>query len=394
MEQKKTWIIRGLSVLGLFILIGLAIMQYQETGFDGAFARNLPKMLLAVAALLAMLIKTFLSADRKKADKSAVQAGFDHAAYNFKPEDKRAKKLFHRGYTASCANNYRRSDFWYNRALKAAKSNAARAEIQSFIGLNAREQGKFTEAQKILEAAAAADRTCVGAWCQLVDVYAARKDFTGAMRIAEQGLGFCPQSIALLSRTGDCALRLGNYETALRDFSAAQRLDPSSAVLAGNSAVAYAGLGDAQNAYAEAAHAQALGYNNYNSLMQKIEHYLRLYEARRVHYTGVFTLETADGDYIEACNESQLYSALQSVFREECEFLILTPPAPIQGVLFMQTTKIDGGAIVEVGVGEDCRFREAYHCVCSETEASRMLMAFLTEQHLPEFSLFTKTDRE
>ncbi len=394
MEKSKPWIIRGLAVLGLLIFITAFISQYQAHGLDAVLTRRLPQMILAVAALFAMLVKSFLPSNRTKASKAEIQAGFDHATQSFRPEDKRAKKIFYRGYTASCENNYRPSDFWYKHALKAAKSAAARAEILSFLGMNALEQGKYSEAQQILEESAATDRTCVGAWCKLADVYAARRDIAGAMQIAERGLSFCPQSVALLSRTGDCAFRLENYETALRDFRAAQRLDPSSAVLAGNIAVAYAGLGDAQNAYAEAAHAQALGHKNYSAVLQKVEHLLHVYEARRIHYTGAFTLETADGDFIEDCNETQLYSALQAVFREESEFLILTPPAPIQDVLFMQTTKAEGAVIIEVCVGEDCRFREAYHCVCSEVEAAQMFMAFLTEQRLPDAHRFSKTEKE
>lgn len=393
MEKNKAWIMRGLAVLGLLIYIMLFISQYQAHGLDAVLTRRLPQMILVVAALFAMLVKTFLPANKNQVNKAEIQAGFDHAVQSFRAEDARAKKIFYRGYAASCANNYRPSDFWYKRALKAAKSSSARAEILSFLGINALEQGKYTEAQQILEEAAATDRTCVGAWCKLSDVYAARRDITGAMQIAERGLGFCPQSVALLSRTGDCAFRLENYETALRDFRIAQRLDPTSAILAGNVAVAYAGLGDAQNAYAEAAHAQALGYKDYNAVLKKVEHLLHVYEARRIHYTGAFTLETAEGDFIEDCNEAQLYAALQAVFREESEFLILTPPAPIQDVLFMQTTKADDAVIVEVAVGEDCRFREAYHCVCSESEAARMFMALLTEQRLPEFSRFSKTER-
>ncbi len=394
MEKNKAWLIRGLAVLGLLIYITLFISQYQTHGLDAVLTRRLPQMILVVAALFAMLIKTFLPSNGTKISKAEIQAGFDHAVQSFRAEDARAKKIFYRGYAASCENKYRPSDFWYKRALKAAKSPSARAEILSFLGMNALEQGKYTEAQQILEESAATDRTCVGAWCKLSDVYAARRDVAGAMQIAERGLGFCPQSVALLSRTGDCAFRLENYETALRDFKMAQRLDPTSAVLAGNVAVAYAGLGDAQNAYAEAAHAQALGHKNYDAVLGKIASLLRVYEARKVHYTGAFTLETAEGDFKEDCNEAQLYAALQAVFREESEFLILTPPAPIQDVLFMQAAKSDDGSIyVEVAVGEDCRFREAYHCVCSESETARMFMALLTEQRLPEFSRFSKTER-
>lgn len=394
MNSKKNWMIRGLAVFGLLIYILLFISQYQAHGLDAVLTHRLPQMILVVAALFAMLVKSFLPSNQAKAlPKSEIRAGFDRAAQSFRAEDARAKKIFYYGYAASCKNKYRNSDFWYKRALKAAKSPAARAEILSFLGINALEQGKYSEAQQILEESAATDRTCVGAWCKLSDVYAARRDIAGAMQIAERGLGFCPQSVALLSRTGDCAFRLENYEAALRDFKTAQRIDPSSAVLAGNVAVAYAGLGDAQNAYAEAAHAQALGHTNYNVVLGKIASLLRVYEARKVHYTGAFTLETAEGDFIENCNEAQLYAALQAVFREESEFLILTPPAPIQDVLFIQTTTADGAVIVEVAVGEDCRFREAYHCVCSEVEAAKMFMSFLTEQRLPEFSRFSKTER-
>lgn len=394
MNQKKTWVLRGLAVLGLLIFITAFISQYQAHGLDAVLTQRLPQMILAVAALFAMLVKSFLPSGGKKQDKASVRAGFDHAAQSFRAEDKRAKKLFYRGYAASCADNYRASDFWYRRALKTVKNASARAEILSFLGLNAREQGKYTEAQRILEEATATDRTCVGAWCQLADVYSARRDIAGAMRVAERGLGFCPQSVALLSRTGDCAFQLENYETALRDFKAAQRLDPTSAVLAGDVAVAYAGLGDAQNAYAEVAHAQALGHKNQEAIAQKVAHLLHVYEARRVHYTGAFTLEVADGDFIENCNEAQLYSALQAVFRGESEFLILTPPAPIQDVLFMQAAKSDDGSVlVEVAVGEDCRFREAYARRSTESETAQMFMSFLTEQRLPDSHHFSKTEK-
>ncbi len=278
--------------------------------------------------------------------------------------------------------------------VRRQKTRQSVCACGSFLGLNAREQGKYTEAQRILEESTATDRTCVGAWCQLADVYSARRDIAGAMRVAERGLGFCPQSVALLSRTGDCAFQLENYETALRDFKAAQRLDPTSAVLAGDVAVAYAGLGDAQNAYAEVAHAQALGHKNQEAIAQKVAHLLHVYEARRVHYTGAFTLEVADGDFIENCNEAQLYSALQAVFRGESEFLILTPPAPIQDVLFMQAAKSDDGSVlVEVAVGEDCRFREAYARRSTESETAQMFMSFLTEQRLPDSHHFSKTEK-
>lgn len=394
MEKNKAWLIRGLAVLGLLIYIMLFISQYQTHGLDAVLTRRLPQMILVVAALLAMLIKTFLPSNGTKISKAEIQAGFDRAVQSFRAEDARAKKIFYRGYAASCENKYRPSDFWYKRALKAAKSPSARAEILSFLGMNALEQGKYSEAQQILEESAATDRTCVGAWCKLSDVYAARRDVAGAMQIAERGLGFCPQSVALLSRTGDCAFRLENYETALRDFKQAQRLDPTSAVLAGNVAVAYAGLGDARNAYAEAAHAQALGHKNCDAVLGKIASLLRVYEARKVHYTGAFTLETAEGDFIEDCNEAQLYAALQAVFREESEFLILTPPAPIQDVLFMQAAKSDNGSIlVEVAVGEDCRFREAYARRSTESETAQMFMSFLTEQRLPDSHRFSKTER-
>lgn len=390
----KPWVIRGLAVLGLLIFITAFITQYQTHGLDAVLTRRLPQMILAVAVLFAALVKSFLPSSGKKVDKASVQAGFDRATQSFRSEDKRAKKVFYRGYAASCENNYRQSDFWYKRALKKAKSVSARAEILSFLGLNALEQGKYTDAQRLLEESTAVDRTCVGAWCQLADVYLARRDIAGAMQVAERGLGFCPQSEALLSRTGDCAFRLENYETALRDFRAAQRIDPSSAVLAGNVAVAYAGLGDAQNAYAEAAHAQALGHANYNVILEKITHLLRVYEARKVHYTGVFTLELETGEYIEDCNESQLYSALQAVFRDACAFLILTPPAPIQDVLFMQAAKSDDGSIlVEVAVGEDARFREVYARRSNESETAQMFMAFLTEQRLPDSHCFSKMER-
>lgn len=395
MNSKKNWMIRGLAVFGLLIYILLFISQYQAHGLDAVLTHRLPQMILVVAALFAMLVKSFLPSNQAKAlPKSEIRAGFDRAVQSFRAEDARAKKIFYYGYAASCKNKYRNSDFWYKRALKAAKSPSARAEILSFLGINALEQGKYSEAQRILEESAATDRTCVGAWCKLSDVYAARRDIAGAMQIAERGLGFCPQSVALLSRTGDCAFRLENYETALRDFKTAQRLDPTSAVLSGNVAVAYAGLGDAQNAYAEAAHAQALGHTNYNAVLGKIASLLRVYEARKVHYTGAFTLETAEGDFIEDCNEAQLYAALQAVFREESEFLILTPPAPIQDVLFMQAAKSDDGSIlVEVAVGEDCRFREAYARRSTESETAQMFMSFLTEQRLPDSHRFSKTER-
>ncbi len=389
MQSKKVWVVRALAVLGLFIIIGSAMMEYQEYGFNDPFARHLPKLLLTSAALFALLVKTFLTSGGQKPSKAAVQAGYARVVQRFQPQDKRAKKIFYRGYAASCAKNYRRSDYWYKRALKAAQSPAARAEIGSFLGINALEQGKYEEARQILRQAVETDKTCDGAWCQLTEVYLACRDTAGAKQTAETGLRFCPQSIPLLSRTGHCAFLSEDYETALRDFLYAQRLDPSSAVMAGNVAVAYAGLGDAQNAYAACAKAQALQYPDYDALLQKVERLLHTFEARRVHYSGVFTLEFDGGDYIiEDCTEAQLYSVLQSVYREEYEFLVLTPPAPIDRVLFMQAMQSDEGVYVQISVGENGN-GALYERICTESEASRMFMEFLTEGKAPNLYGFT-----
>lgn len=386
MRKYKPIILRILSVAGI-VLIAVLLLTEDDLSLEYILPK-LPKIGATVAALVMVFVSTFFSKTDKRT-KAQIDDKFAERTAVFTDREKAAKRLFYRGYRAYCTEDIDSAEYHLNRALKKAKTPQAQAVIYTYLADCARENDRYTQALADLEKATALDRTSENAWCSLAELHYQNGDLQKARAVSEMGLLNCPQSFALLSKTGHYSYLEQDYEHALRDFRAAQRIAPTHPVLAADVAVAYAGLGDEQNARSAYEHAKRLGYQDCAALLSTIESLLRSFEARKVRFTGHYVLETAEGERIEDCSAEQLYAALQNVFNRTSEFLVLTPPAPIDNVLFMQTTVGENGPYVQISVGEN-RIGALYEKTCSAAEVQQMFMEFLTDAQVPSLYGFTE----
>ncbi len=386
MKKYKPILLRILSVAGV-VLIAVLLLTEDDLSPEYLLPK-LPKIGATVAALVLLFVSTFFSRTDKRT-KSQIDEKFTERAAVFNGSEKAAKRLFYRGYRAYCTEDIDSAQYHLERALKKAKSPQAQAVIYTYLADCARENDRYAQALADLEKATALDRISENAWCSLAELHYQNGDLQKARAAGEMGLLNCPQSFALLSKTGHYSYLEQDYERALRDFRAAQRIAPTHPVLAADVAVVYAGLGYEQNARSAYEHAKLLGYQDCATLLSTIESLLRSFEARKVRFTGHYVLETAEGDCISDCSAQQLYAALQNVLDETSEFLVLTPPAPIGNVLFMQVTVDADGPYVQISVGEN-QIGTLYEKNCSASETQQMFMAFLTEEKAPNLYGFSK----
>ncbi len=389
MQKYRPILLRILAIVGLGIVIVVAVQDYLETGsFDGLL-KSLPKIISVVISLFTMFVSTFFMKIPQK-EEGKMKEEYERMINGiFRPEDKEAKKLFYRGFRAGYAGDIATADFHYRSALKKAKSVQAEAFVTAYLGRNALNRKDYDNALELLKKATMLDRGCVTGWCQLIELYMQRQELEMAQNTAENAVLYCPNNPLLLSRTGNCHYLNRDYEKALRDFKEAQRLMPNSAICAANTALAYAGLGRREEAMRELASAKIMKYDDYDNLENQVQTLLENYESRKIRYTGKFVLDFADMDSFDDCTPEQLYQALQKVWNYDTEFIVLTPPAPIDRILFMQTALQDANSVIlQVSVGEN-GFGKIHERICSKKETEEIFMSFITERKAPSLYGFS-----
>lgn len=389
MQKYRPLILRTIAVLALAIIVATVVIDYFETGSFDNMMKSLPKMITAVLSITIMLVSTFYMKMPHK-EEGPMKEEYERMTNGvFKPEDKKAKELFYRGFRAGYVGDFDSADYHYRSALKKSKSVQAEAFITAYIGRNAVNRKDYDTALELFKKATSLDRGCVTGWCQLMDLYMQRREFELAQTTAENAILFCPNNPLLLSRTGNCYILNRDYERALRDFREAQRLMPNSAICVANTAVAYAGLGRRDDAMRELASAKVMKYNNYENLEKQVQTLLQNFESRKIHYTGKFVLDIAGTEPVDDCTPEQLYMSLQKVWNYEAEFVILTPPTPIDKILFMQIALQDANnVIVQISIGEN-GFGKLHEKICNKKEAEEMFMNFITERKTPSLFGFT-----
>ena len=104
-----------------------------------------------------------------------------------------------------------------------------------------------------------------------------------------------------------------------------------------------------------------------------------------------FVLELGGIDEIENCTFEDLVLALSRMWEYDYEYIILTPPAPINSVLFIQMYVVDENtALVEMSVGENGKGK-LYNKKCSKQETQALFYNFFNERKSPSIIGFRET---
>lgn len=391
MSKYRPIILRILAIVAVLILIVTFVAEYIEKGTIEIRATQLIKIVMTLLACGAMFLKTFFinqsSANKGEIDKVLYELTKDA----FKPEEKISKKLFERGVKAFSEKDYDSSKYNFNKALSKSSNSKSGALIHAWLGRAEFEQKSYDEAKKHFENAISLDRSCEDGWYYLVEMCMSFDDYEKAISLAEDALLYCRSSHALYAKAGFCYIRTQKYERAVKYYTTAKELNPKNPVYPANLAVAYAGIGEKEKAMAAMLEAKSLNYKNYDALIKEVDRTLSRYKLSKVQYTGSFVLELGGIDEIEDCTFEDLVLALSRMWEYDYEYIILTPPAPINSVLFIQMYVVDENtALVEMSVGENGKGK-LYNKKCSKQETQAIFYNFFNERKSPSIIGFRET---
>lgn len=350
----KLWILRIIAVAGMLLIVVMGVMDYLEN----QSLQNLPKMLLVLAALILMLVRTFvgqINTPQKREMKDAIEKN----AAPFRDEP-RAKKLFCRGLRGAYGGDSDVAYTYLSKAYDAAQNPRAKARAAFFLGSTALTGKNHTRALDYLEKAARLDPNYAAAWSNLYTVHMAMNQPEKARAACETGLLYSPQSAPLLSRLGKYYFDISEFEKARDMYLGVWKQEPANPVSCANLALACAGTGDFAAAEEYFSKAEHLGYQKTQNLRQQINA-MRARRPRKFTPPAHFLLET-ESRAVSGCTPGDVTQAVQALLNRECDFIVLTPPERGSRVRFMQSALLEEDAELQIGVEEDsgsCRLYSA-----------------------------------
>lgn len=294
------------------------------------------------------------------------------------------------GFRGWFTNNSHTAYYYMEKAAKATNNPRAESRAYFYIGRTALEEQKYSRAIENLEKATELDYSFSKAWSNLSTAYLSVGKTNEAKTACERGLLYSPQDPYLNSKIGDYYFSTGNYERALSAFSVTERALPKNSTAVMNMALAYAGLGDEENAKAKFNRAKMLGYDGSDSAWSQIsillsQNSVQTYD--KVVHTGVFVLESSC-DCIEDCTRSDVERFLENAFESEDDFILLTPPEAIQGVQFIQACGSDFGGFVQISVEQLDGRCILFERECEQSEIERMFLDLFDYKIIPDLSKF------
>lgn len=391
MSKYRPIILRILSVVAVIIVIGSFVTEYMEKGTIEIRPTQLIKIVMVLLACGATFLKTFFinqsSAKKSEVDKIL----YEVTAGAFASDEKTAKKLFERGVLAFSQNDYDSARYNFNKALSKSNGSRSAALAYAWLGRVALNTKEYDEAKEKFEKSISLDRYCEDGWYYLTDYYLTFDNFEKVVSIAEDSLLYCANSHDLYAKAGYGYIKLKKYDRAVKCYEIAREKAPKNAVYPANLAVAYAGIGEKEKAMAAMLDAKSLNYKNYDALIAEVDRTLSRNKLTKIQYTGNFILELGGIDEIEDCTFEDLVLALNRMWNYDYEFIILTPPAPINSVLFIQMYVTDENtALVEMSVGENGKGK-LYNKKCSKQETETIFYNFFNERKTPNIIGFRET---
>lgn len=350
----KLWILRIIAVVGMLMVIAMGVMDYLEN----QTLQNLPKMALALLALILMLVRTFvgqINTPQKREMKDALEK---HAA-PFRDEP-RAKKLFCRGLRGVYGGDNDVAYTYLTRAYETAQNPRAKARAAFYMGSCALSEKNYTRALDYLENAVRLDPGYPSAWSNLYTVHMAMNQPEKARAACENGLLYSPQNTPLLSRLGKYYYDISEFEKARDMYMSVWKQEPANPVSCANLALACAGTGDFSAAEEYLSKAEHLGYPKTQNLRQQINA-MRARRPRKFTPPAQFLLET-ESRAVSGCTPDDVAQAVHALLRRECDFIVLTPPERGSRVRFMQSALLEEDAELQIGVEDDsgsCRLYSA-----------------------------------
>lgn len=304
-----------------------------------------------------------------------LKQGFDGTA-----ADRRAENLFFTGYQAWYSNHLGRAVHYLKKALSATENRRAQARIYYILSrCESDRKNRTPQALAAIRESARLDARFEAAWCEWVRLLNAQGERTAAVSRCTEGLVYNPQSLLLLNQRAALWLDSGDFSAALRDAKTAFELDPQDPEALIQGALACAGLGRDQEARfwynAAAANGDTEGLQAARERMEALLEQKNGKTFSLPAYTGVFVLESEYQTY-ERCTAEELRQALDRFFADDVTFITLRPPAPVDRILFIQATIVDGRISLNIGLEESGRCR-IYERASSRTAAEQIFGAFL-----------------
>lgn len=261
------------SIVCVLALIPITVSEYYQTGqfpYETAAA-------IFSSALVPNLIRFFVKTGRRPNEDRIVE---DFKRYSGDFGDSRAeikaKNLFYAGFEEWYSNEITAACYDMERAIAATENKKAQAKIYCCLGkcrYNKKKlRGKAFEAvQKSLQLDPGLDV----AWQEMVRQLIDRGDREQARTTCDRGIQINPRSWRLLAQRAVFSIEDQKYERALQDCIIAERQQPQNPTLAMNTAIAYAGIGNAGEAWSHCQHATELGYEHPENARARIETLLR-----------------------------------------------------------------------------------------------------------------------
>ncbi len=309
--------------------------------------------------------------------------------------DLRAKDIFYRGFRKWQNNQLFGACRNYKKAIGLAENRCAKAKINFFLALCELDRHRYAHAEKALRVSVRIDPCFDLAWYILAQQCCGKSDHE-AERVSNLGVLNNPRSVILRAQRAQILNFNGKYETALRDCLIAEKLDPENAEVLICAAIACAGIGDAERAhtyYDRAVSAEGAEDRwSAHFIDSLLEHKNGKTFALPV-YTGTFVLQDEE-QTCENCTLEETEACLAIFFQGDATFITLQPPEPLNGILFLQATILDGNLRLNIGVNDRgcCRVLEKESNHEEITECFRKFYQFefdlsLEEFHQVEFSV-------
>lgn len=391
MSKYRPIILRVMAIFVVVMIVGISIMDYIEKGRFDFTITEIVKIVGTIIAAGMMFFKSFFlsgGSDKRDIVEAITIQVIDSA---FSEKDKTSKKFFLKGERALREEDFDSAQYNFEKAIKKSSTPKAAALSYAWLGRVNIRRRHFDEAIKSLEKATSLDKFCEDGWFYLSDAFYQIGDFKKGISVAEEGLVFCGESHFLNERAGFGWLQLKEYERAVKYCLAAKKIRPDYPLYVKQLLYCCAQLGDEKLSNELLFELKSLSPADYQKYKPAIENLLEKARRSKIQYTGNFVLELGGIDEIEDCTFEDLVLALNRMWNYDYEFIILTPPAPINSVLFIQMYVTDKNtALVEMSVGENGKGK-LYNKKCSKQETETIFYNFFNERKTPNIIGFKET---
>ncbi len=236
------------------IIIVAAVLEHREHTF------YLKALFPLTAGILGLVSTFYTSIDKPVSDR--LTRDFNEITLNYFHDDRRAKKLFYKGYRAWYTDHHETAYYYLKKAQKAAASPEAEARILFLIGRTALEEKKYGRAVEYFHKALELDPSYDMVWSNLATIYFDENQSDKAAKCCENAIFYNPRNTFAYNKLGNYYLNTGKHEKSLSCFEKATKEMPDHPVIRMNYAKALSVLGKEREMLEQYQIAVGAGYSD------------------------------------------------------------------------------------------------------------------------------------